>query len=440
MGLPIKLFRTLYSKLRGNILEVGLVLVFFLIFLGVVHFIFPEGTGLRGWVKGGGVDSTRNGNLGRLERELLLARGSEESLLSDTETITAILTEYRKTVKHKRANNLAWRPVELELPLYDHDAVQTFRDSSAVITFDSENYLEMGEKSLVIIKSLEHDPIFREKRSFLVVVDGEFTGKISGAADSSVQLELTTPTAVARISSDEGSGKDTEFKIKVNPDNSSSIAVFNGKAEIEAQGQRIILGSNQSTNVGANGAPSAPRSLPDPAILAAPRDSAVFYYRDLPPRVQFRWQAVEEAEKYHFTVARDAEFHDIIVSERISRPKFVHGNLKSGTYFWRVRTSNGAFEGPFSGTRHFRVVEDRQAPRLQVEFPPPVLQGGACVLTGSTDPGTSIYVMGQKIAVSRSGTFKHKLELEAGINVIVVEALDLAGNTSYKSQLVNSKL
>jgi hypothetical protein len=439
MGSPTKHFRTLFSKLRGNILEVCLVLAFFLVFLGVIHFLFPEGTGLSDWVRGGGAEKNRNGNLGRLERELLLARGGEESLLSDTETIPAILTEYRKTVKHKRAETLIWRPVELEMPLYDHDAVQTFQDSSAVITFDSENYLEMGENSLVIIKRLEHDPIFREKRSYLVVVDGEFIGKMSGAADSSVQLELTTPTAVARIRTDEASGKDMEFKVKVNTDNSSSIVVYNGEAEIEAQGQRIILGSNQSTTVGANGVPSAPRSLPNPAMLGEPRNSGIFYDRDLPPRIQFRWQAVAEADKYHFMVARDAEFHDIIVNERISRTKFVHGNLKSGSYFWRVRTIVSGFEGPFSETRHFRVVQDRKAPKLQVEFPPPVLQVREYILTGRTDPGTSVYVMGQKIPVSRSGAFEHKLELEAGVNVLVVEALDIAGNTAYESQLVTSK-
>jgi hypothetical protein len=47
--------------------------------------------------------------------------------------------------------------------------------------------------------------------------------------------------------------------------------------------------------------------------------------------------------------------------------------------------------------------------------------------------------MGKPVATDRSGRFSRRIALRHGINIVVVEAVDAAGNTTYRSQLVNGK-
>jgi hypothetical protein len=47
--------------------------------------------------------------------------------------------------------------------------------------------------------------------------------------------------------------------------------------------------------------------------------------------------------------------------------------------------------------------------------------------------------MGRTAEVGRHGEFQIELELQAGANVIVVEAVDPAGHTAYWSRIVHLK-
>jgi hypothetical protein len=59
-------------------------------------------------------------------------------------------------------------------------------------------------------------------------------------------------------------------------------------------------------------------------------------------------------------------------------------------------------------------------------------------LTGRTEPGARVSVGGHGIPVTAAGSFQHSLRLGPGSTVIVVEAMDQAGNVAYRSELVNA--
>ena len=431
------LLRRLKHRLKPfleGVLAVLLVLAFFSLFLYLLNAFFPAGISLQALVT-------------RQDKTTLAAlttdsdsRPSRENLPEGpVGTTAATLTWTHNRVKSKSAASIAWASAQEGKLLYDRDAIQTLGKSAAEITFDEHTVLDMGENSLVIIKKLTRDTVHREKRSFMVLADGDLRGTLAAGGKDAVMLEIGTPGAMIRATGGAPAAAPVDFKISVNPDQSSTIAVYGGTAEVQAGGKTVQVGANQATVVALNGKPIDPGNLPRPVRLTAPGLDAAFVYRDLPPKVRFAWDKGVDATGYHLVLARDRYFRDIVTDETVSQNRFRHGNLKSGTYFWKVSSLSATVEGLFSETGRFRVVNDQSPPVLKVRFPPKTLYSGRYTLRGKTDPGARVFVGGKKVKTSPSGNFKYHLKLKPGLNVIVVEAVDAVDNVAYRSKRVISK-
>ena len=298
----------------------------------------------------------------------------------------------------------------------------------------------MRENSLIIIKKLETDLIKNEMRSFLVVADGEFRGRFLSSDDAPVYLEIETPNSVARIKTVPAEPGVLDFKIKINPDQTSSFVVYEGKAEIEGDSGIVELLANQMTTVGIDGKPGTPESLPDPVKLRSPDNSRIFAYRKLPPKITFAWRPLPDPGGYFFQLSHDPAFYEALFEEITDRNSFDIGSLKNGVYYWRVASLAGKDADVFSRTRTVVVERDTAPPELAVEFPADIVQSDSVVLSGRCESGSSLYINNQQVSVDNEGNFAYDLKLNHGINVIVVEAADLAGNTTYKTKLINRKL
>jgi hypothetical protein len=426
--------KKILARSAEGIFAVLLVLVFALMLMYVLNVLFPSGTSLRAIITGQGPLAS-TGVSAQKNRELRILTGEQESDLGPKRTVAAVLSRTRKTVKSKRAAGLAWEKAEEGKVLYDRDAVQTLSGSAAIIEFGEDTTLDMGQNSLVIIKRLTKDPLFREKRSFVVLVDGELRGKMGNDQQESTYLEIDMPGAKVHTAK----GDPIDFKVSVNPDKSSTIAVYHGSAEVMARGERVIVQANQSTEVAPNQAPEAPRALPDPVKLKSPSDSSLYYYRDTLPEIQFAWQGRPDVTNYHFVLARDPSFRDTVVDDRFLKTRFTARNLKSGTYFWKVSVIEKTREGLFGQTRQFRVVQDHEPPVLQVRFPPATVYSETCTLHGKAEPGARVFVGGKRVRTTRAGKFQYDLKLQPGINTIVVEAIDTVNNVAHRSKRVDRK-
>jgi hypothetical protein len=317
--------------------------------------------------------------------------------------------------------------------LVSRDAVQTARQSGALIRFAQKDTLEMGENSLIIIRELEQDPVRLSKRSSLLVIDGEFRGSLGGPEEKTFDIELGKSGARARIQSGGNQSGPADFQVTVNPDRSTTLSMFQGAAEVVAKGVTIHLVPKTSTTVAESGIPSPAEALPDSPVLSSPSDDALYYYRSLPPKVSLAWNTPEGADGYRIFISRDPEFRDIVLEKRLSDPSFDHGNLKEGTYYWRVSATKRWAEGSASRPAQFRIVRDSVPPDLRVE----TVGGGdgeeRCRLKGAAEPGASVYVSGNRVPVAGTGEFECDVRLALGVNVIVVEAVDPAGNVAYRS-------
>ncbi len=432
-------FKKLVGRIVEGIVAIILVLLFFSVFLGLLNALFPTGTSLRELVarqqSSYPGDATRENDR---DLQLNYNDGGQESEIFDD--FAATLSWTRNTVKSKRAAEIAWKTATEGNLLYDRDAVQTFNRSAAEIEFDEATKLSMGPNSLVIIKRLAQNSELRAKRSFMVLVDGELRGMLAQSGQDSVYLEIDTPGARLLAQREAGTSGPVDFKISVNPDKSSTIAVYQGSAKISAQGQSVIVNANQSTVVALNQAPLNPSDLPGRVQLNSPLSTRRFYYRDLPTKIGFAWQAQPNATGYHFILARDPYFRDIVTDDQFSEPRFSHGNLKQGTYYWKVSAMHKTIEGLFSENRSLRVVQDQTPPKLKVQFPPATIYQEKFTLQGETEPGARVYIGGKWVKTSKTGAFQYPVKLNLGINIIVVESFDAVNNVAYRTHRVNRKI
>jgi len=202
-----------------------------------------------------------------------------------------------------------------------------------------------------------------------------------------------------------------------------------------AQGKSVEVRENQSTTVLLNEPPPSPNALPRGLTLTDPVNEQVVYYREIPPRIRFAWLALPDAGGYRFLLARDRDFRDIVVDEWVDENGFVHGNLKEGDYFWKV----GLRDGSICETRQLHIVRVTKPPMIRLQPIPKVVHFDRYVIKGSTDPNARIIVGGRDVVTDGQGGFKYNLRLQHGINIIVIEAVDKAGNIGYSTVKMYAK-
>jgi len=412
-----------------------LVVVFFGIFLFMLNYLFPIGAGLKHKDK----SEQWNESLNMMERtvtDLLMMRGNQD--VQNGGPVTAKLTSVTNTVKTKRSGQIVWRGIDTGASLYDGDGVQTAKRSKAVITFNDKNFLRMGENSLVIIRRLERDAILPQNQSVIVMAEGEVWGRIEQTGSERAYLEVSTPSADTRIRSQAGAGE-AEFKISINEDQSSTISVFKGQVEVSAKGKSLIIAENQQASIIMGAAPSTPERLLGRVVLDGPSSGSSFAYRDLPPKVQFAWQPVDGVDTYQFMLARDPEFRQLVLETAVKGTRFQHGNLARGGYYWRVRAQQKLLEGALSETRALTLVQDAVPPTLRVNFPPAVTREERQTVSGFTEPGARVFLDGRSVVAGTNGAFSMQLNLKRGLNVVVVESVDAAGNVAYRSKTIHGK-
>ena len=151
------------------------------------------------------------------------------------------------------------------------------------------------------------------------------------------------------------------------------------------------------------------------------------------------WQPQSGGRKYHLLLASDIDFTRVLVDKVMTNDEFVHGNLREGEYYWKVSSINSAGEGAFSPVRRFTLKQDQLPPALVVSFPPEAVQEPEIEISGKSEADAAVYISGEMVAAGPDGSFTHILKVEPGINIVVVEAIDRAGNVSYQSRLINGK-
>ncbi len=353
----------------------------------------------------------------------------------------ASLRGFSRTVKTKRAQNLAWEDAEAKMLLYDNDAIRTFERSSATIAFGQNDIVEVDQNALVVIKPRRS--VGEEEEFALALLSPEFLEGLASKSEVEQReaIAAEAETRQIRVRRSKGSTDKSRIALKTLPDRSTAITSLSGtRTLVGPKGSEVVLNEKMVTTIGRDGQLAKPRALPGVPLLAAPKDGARFSSTRKAPQVEMSWRPVRNAEKYRVTVAHDRSFRKIFADETVRGTSFLVRNVGSGTYYWRVRAQDrDGFTGTYSRTRSFRSLNDKTPPKLTILFPPEMFlsPGGQVEMKGKTERGARVKVNGQTVSVGADGVFTHLLTLKEGVNLITIEASDAAGNFEYGRRVIN---
>ena len=97
-------------------------------------------------------------------------------------------------VKNKRADKLSWEDAKEGMSLYDHDSIQIIGSASAEVQFADGHIARVGEKTLLVVKRMEEDLVYRTCRSFMVLIEGELRGWTGESESGSGSVYVETPS------------------------------------------------------------------------------------------------------------------------------------------------------------------------------------------------------------------------------------------------------
>ena len=421
--------RTTLLALSEFGLVVGSVVVFFIFLTLMIRVNFPQGTTLgenQPWSAG------------------LLPDGDEVDLeFSSTSSFAAqifagAILPIQRRVQRRGANSLAWRKANVGDTFTQNDAVQTFAKSTALLKVNEQSRITIGQNSLIVFDKRAADPFVSQQGSALIMINGELSGTLTSDDNAAFSLGVRLPssdlTLVRRVQD-----KNVEFLVTVNDDQSTTVNLHGGSAEITGRdGKRVKIKENQSVTIDSSGTRLTVSSLPATPRSTGPANSETVTYRNIPEMIDFTWDAVANADRYHIVIARDAGLSDRVVDDDVIGTSFRHGALGPGNYYWHVRSRVAWSQSQMSTVRRLRVIQDTAPPVLELESPPATVTAGQWRLHGMTDSGVNLYV--DNLPVSHdNGRIDHLIELIPGANIIVVKAMDEVGNLSYASIAVNAK-
>ena len=401
----------------------------FVFLFWLLNSIFPLGAGLDVLISSSKVSVENKAST----RALRIVNNDETNDINANLYSVAVLATTKNLVKYKPSKQLAWEKAKNGISLFTGDSIQTFDASNASIKFTEQSLLELGENSLIVINRLEEDVIWRERKSYLAMLEGTLRGKVNSHDNKPMFVEITMPSAVASLHSTSTSVP-VDFQIKVNANNTSTISVYEGIAEVASlDGKVVKVEENQATVISNSGQLHEPEAMLSAPTLVDPAKDDTYYYKDISPNIRFSWKTEKQTKKSRLLIAKDESFTHLVLEKMVLGNEFIYKNMKQGIYYWKVfSVSETDVEGQPSDVRSLSIRQDSLPPTLKVEFPPAKPGQVDYLVSGTTEPNTTVYISGKEVKNS-NGRFSHKIKLKRGPNIIVVESVDKLGNVSYQS-------
>ncbi len=261
----------------------------------------------------------------------------------------------KREVKAKPPRSLDWLDARRQMNLWKLYKVSTGDESAVHIIFEDDSDLRLGDNALLVIYGGSSDKArSRARRGSRVVLDkGTIRGGLAKLDGDAAPMKVDTPSGRVDLYS---------RQVQVQATSSASmVSVYDGKADVSAQGATVEVPKGMGTVVNKGKRPQKPRPLPavpgwaiggsgDAVALVVPGGKASF---------EAAWEPVKRAATYRVELATDAAFkrplYDIEVAGDITRMRLQ--DLGPGSYFARIAALDAArLEGQPSEVLPLRVV------------------------------------------------------------------------------------
>jgi hypothetical protein len=248
----------------------------------------------------------------------------------------ARLTFVKPEVNSKRAGKTDWFQANTGQGLWRLDSVNTLREAGAEMTFRDLTRLQMNENALVVLYGDDAKPTDTVKKSGGVeLLQGELSLSLAELRGEPREA-LSVKMPAASVSS-----RSKELIVGVDPKQMTRLSVFEGQAEVAAQGQRVKVPRDHGTRVEKGQVPEPPRPLPEPPAWVGGTRSVRLLLSGEGVDEPLAWAPVAKAASYRVELARDERFNDRLLGETVdasAQPlQAVARALAPGVYFARVR-------------------------------------------------------------------------------------------------------
>lgn len=332
----------------------------------------------------------------------------------------------------KGATSGDWKDAEPRTPLVNGDWVKTGQRASAELVFASGSLYTIGPNALLEIYSAIN-PATSKKTNAVQMKIGSV--EVATSRDTST---VRTPGTQVVVESE------SMTQVGVTKEASTSVVSTRGTTSVAPKvgGPAVRLAPGEKISATPEGELSPVKMLTMPPALLSPGDNQVF---QLSPelKVQFAWQTQTDATGYVLQVSRSRLFSTQEINDRRAKTSATARVSSEGAFYWRVASVGPDGDvGPFSTFRRFRVsgvsktITDREPPRLVMKQP---FHYGDQFYTiaGTTEPGATVFVNDEEVDVQSNGAFLKLVAFpKVGRNVVVIKAVDPAGNQTVQSQVV----
>jgi hypothetical protein len=232
------------------------------------------------------------------------------------------LTSTLSVVKTKNALALDWRDAASGNDLTENQLIYTDKNSSAEVVFTEGSVIEIGENSLVKLKTtgLEHG---------MDLSKGFIRAKLQ--SDRPLKVLMNGEDFLV-------TGKNAEVQINIQ-DNKGEIGVLNGEIQVESAG--LVENLTPASALEINGNQMVKKAIYFKTL--APAKGEIFYTAAEFKRTNFMWTPQEEAR--------------VIVSHTPSMKKTVShastADLKPGLYYYKIESDEGS-----SLINSFRIIQE----------------------------------------------------------------------------------
>jgi len=343
----------------------------------------------------------------------------------------AEFTVVQGRVEYRRGERGDWEPARTRVRLDPGDFVKTSANGSAFIQFADTSTFQVRPNTLFIVSGSQGGG-GRNQRT--IELQYGWINLNTGQRGSTV----VTPLAEARLEDD------TAAVVSFDSERErGSFTAFSGSLQVEAGGESRRLDAMQT--VAQRGTElSQTRDLPDAPELLRP-DQNEDINIDRIKEMVLAWSTVESVASYALQISRNQLFVDNVVDVAgRETARATIGLRGEGTFLWRVAAVNAdGLQGPWTPTGRFRVASFRGREEAGDEIPPELSiddvqpYGSIFIVRGTTEPGASVWINGESVAVEADGTFTKTIQLiQEGWASIEVRAVDAWANESKQRQRV----
>jgi len=353
---------------------------------------------------------------------------------------SARLTSYEGDVRIIRSATRQVEKVAGETYLVAGDILQTQTDGRAQVLMADGSTLVVRPNSTVVIRTNAGGS--GQGPNVRVSLGG---GQINVKTED-MSADTQNVVEVRQVENKLSARTDASFGI--NPTtNNGEIRVSRGVVEaLTALGEKLTIKDSEYTSVNENGKLSPKEKLLEPPKLISPFTLEKVLSGDSGTvDIALRWQKVTSlpVSHYRLEVAASPFFVAdgiLLQQEPVVPPNLTLADVKTGTYFWRVRAvANSGQIGEWSEPWKFTIISKDEGESIEASgWQVDKVGGGVYLISGRVNAGASVRVQGRETFALGDGSFRLQVSTQA--NQVEVSIGDEHGKRSrYRLSLDTSK-